>query len=133
MAAPPSLLGSLQLTTAAPESPAAVTAVGALGATAPLGVTAAEAADCAPSPVGLDAVTRNVYAVPGVRPLIVVLVAGGVPLIVFGVCAVDPMYGVTVYEVTGPPDAGAVQLTVADALPAVAVTPVAAPGAPAGA
>ena len=39
--------------------------------------------------------TVNVYAVPGVSPVTVVLVAGGVPVTVFGVCAVAPMYGVT--------------------------------------
>ena len=61
------------------------------------------------------------------------LVAGGVPVTVFGVCAVAPMYGVISYDVAGPPLGGAVQDTVADACPAVAVTPVTWPGAPAGA
>ena len=32
---------------------------------------------------------------PCVRLLIVALVTGGVPVTVVGVCAVDPMYGVT--------------------------------------
>ena len=50
-----------------------------------------------------------------------------------GVCAVAPMNGVTVYDVIGlPPSAGAVQVTTADAFPAVAVTLVGAPGAVAG-
>ena len=75
----------------------------------------------------------NVYACPAVSPFTVVVVAGGVPVIVFGVCAVAPMNGVIVYEVTGPPLAGAVQDTVAEAWPAVAVTPVGTPGTPAGA
>ena len=40
------------------------------------------------------------------------------------------LYGVTVYEVIGLPfEAGAVNLTFAEASPAVAVTPVGAPGA----
>ena len=42
------------------------------------------------------AVTVNVYVVPFVSPVTVVLVAGGDPVTVTGVCAVDPMYGVTV-------------------------------------
>ena len=75
----------------------------------------------------------NVYAVPGVSPVTVVLVAGGVPVIVFGVCAVEPMYGVILYDVTGPPPDGAVHDTVAEACPAVAVTFVAGLAPPAGA
>jgi hypothetical protein len=65
-----------------------------------------------------------------VSPLTVVDVAGGLPVTVTGVCALDPTNGVTVYVVIPLPPVfdGAVQLTVADALPAVAVTPVGAPG-----
>src|SRR5664279_4008888 len=60
----------------------------------------------------------------------VAVVAGGDPVRVVGVCAVFPMDGVMVYEVIGlPPLPGAVQDTVAAALPAVAVTPVGAAGA----
>ena len=52
-----------------------------------------------------------------------------VSLIVVGVCAVAPMYGVTRYDVTVPPEAGATQATRADVWPAeVAVTPVTVPG-----
>ncbi len=67
---------------------------------------------------------------PLVSPVTVVEVAGGLPVTVTGVCAVEPMYGVTVYLVIALPPLldGAVQLTVADPLPAVAVTPVGAPG-----
>jgi hypothetical protein len=62
-------------------------------------------------------------------PVTVAWVAGGLPDTVTGVCAVEPMYGVTVYPVIAlPPLPGAVQLTVADALPAVADTPAGAPG-----
>ena len=67
---------------------------------------------------------------PFVNPLTVVVVAGGFPLTVTGVCAAAPMNGVTVYDVIALPfAAGAVQLTVADAFPAVAVTPEGASGA----
>ena len=73
----------------------ALTLVGAAGAVAPLGVTELECADTGPLPLPLTAWTVNVYAVPGVRPVIVVLVAGGEPVTVVAVWAVDPMYGVT--------------------------------------
>ena len=60
----------------------------------------------------------------------VLLVAGGVPVIVVAVCAVEPMYGVILYEVTGPPVAGAVHETSAECWPAsAAVAPVTWPGA----
>ena len=66
---------------------------------------------------------------PVVSPVTVVLVAGGVPVIVVGVCAVEPMYGVIVYDVGGPPVDGAVHDTVAEVVPAVAaVTLVTWPG-----
>jgi hypothetical protein len=67
--------------------------------------------------------------VPLVSPVTVVEVAGGLPDTVTGFCAVEPTKGVTVYLVIVlPPLFGAVHLTVADLLPAVAVTPVGAPG-----
>ena len=94
------------------------------------GVTAFDAAEAGPVPIAFVAVTTNVYAVPFVSELTVVDVAGGVPVTVVGVCAVAPMNGVTVYDVIALPlFAGADQLTVADAFPAVAVTAVGAPGA----
>ena len=67
---------------------------------------------------------------PLVSPVTVVEVAGGLPVTVTGVCAVEPMNGVTVYLVIVLPPSldGAVQFTVADPLPAVAVTPVGAVG-----
>ncbi len=69
---------------------------------------------------------------PFVRLVTVVVVAAGLPVTVTGVCAFEPMNGVTVYLVIVLPPllVGAVQLTVADATPAVAVTPVGAPGTP---
>jgi hypothetical protein len=64
-----------------------------------------------------------------VRPVIVVLVAGGEPDTVTGVCATPPMYGVTVYFVIWlPPLGGAVHVTLALPSPAVAETPVGADG-----
>ena len=59
-------------------------------------MTTFEAADCGLVPMALLAVTLNVEAVPFVSPLTVAVVAGGLPLTVVGVCAVDPAYGVTV-------------------------------------
>jgi hypothetical protein len=93
------------------------------------GVTAFDAADAGPAPAALLAETVKVYEVPFVSPETVALVAGGVPVTVVAVCAVVPMYGVTVYLVSAlPPVDGAVQLTVAEARPAVAVTFAGAPG-----
>src|SRR5690242_14555990 len=63
------------------------------------GVTALEAADCAPVPMAFVAATLKVYVSPFVRPGTVVLVAGGFPLTVVGDCAAVPRYGVTVYDV----------------------------------
>jgi len=56
--------------------------VGAPGSPAEVGVTLFDAADCALVPSLLAARTRNVYAVPGVSPEMVVLGCGGVPVIV---------------------------------------------------
>ena len=69
---------------------------------------------------------------PLVSPVTVFEVGAGLPVTVTGVCAAEPMNGVTVYVVIVLPPlfVGAVQVTVADALPAVAVTPVGAPGTP---
>jgi hypothetical protein len=92
----PPLGGAAQVTVAEPSPAVAVTPVGAPGTVGPVGVTEFEGSEGAPVPTALVAVTVNVYAVPFVRPVTVVLVAGGDPVTVFGVCAVDPMYGVTV-------------------------------------
>jgi hypothetical protein len=57
------------------------------------------------------------------------LVGGGEPSTAVPGWAVLPTEGVTVYLVIPlPPFGGALQLTVADAFPAVALTPVGAPG-----
>ena len=129
IALPPSLDGAVHFTCAEVESASAETPVGAAGATAPVGVTELDCADSGLAPPGLAARTVNRYAVPGVRPLTVVLVAGGFPVIVFDGWAAEPMYGVTSYEATGPPLDGAVHDTFAEAWPAVALTPVTWPGA----
>ena len=59
------------------------------------GVTAFEAVDCGLVPTALVAVTRNVYAVPLVSPLTVVLVADGADLHRAS-ARCEPTYGVTV-------------------------------------
>src|SRR5262249_23290560 len=95
-----------------------VTAEGASGTVR--GVTAAEAPEGALGPATFVASTVNVYDVPFVRPLTRAVVAPVVE-------AVPPGgFEGTVYPVIGLPPlkAGACQLTVAWALPAVAVTPV---------
>jgi hypothetical protein len=67
--------------------------------------------------------------VPFVRPVIVAVVSGGLPVTTVGVCAVEPMYGVTVYFVIAlPPSDGAVQLTAACPLPGDAATEPGTPG-----
>jgi hypothetical protein len=59
-------------------------------------MTAVDAAEGGPVPPPLEADTTNVYAVPAVSPDDVVLVAGGEPLTVWGVCATPLIRGVTV-------------------------------------
>jgi hypothetical protein len=59
------------------------------------GVAELEAADANPVPTALVADTSKVYVVPLVSPLSVVEVAGGDPLTVTGVPAVEPTNGVT--------------------------------------
>src|SRR5919107_2757170 len=135
MALSPVAAGGVQVTRACWEAASAETPVGPEGATAVSGVTAFDLADSGPEPFGLAAVTVNVYVVPFVRPVTVVVVSGGEPVIVFAaaVCAGAPTYGVIVYEVTAPPLEGADQDTVAEVLPAaVAVTFETAPGVASG-
>jgi hypothetical protein len=55
-----------------------------------------DGAEGGPVPPPLEAATVNVYAVPAVSPVTVVLVAGGDPLIVFGVWPTPLIRGVTV-------------------------------------
>jgi len=80
------------------------------------GVTAFDAAEGRLVPALLVAVTVKVYAVPLLSPVTVIGDAGPVAVI-------PPGDEVTVYDVIGEPpvDAGAVKVTVACALPPVAV------------
>jgi hypothetical protein len=91
-----------------------------------------DCADGGPLPLPFEAVTVNVYVVPFVSPVTVSLVGAGEPETVVVGCAVDPMKGVMTYEVTAPPELGALQLSPAEALPAVATTLVGCPGDVAG-
>ena len=80
--------GAVHDTVACPSPAVALTPVGAAGTVGPVGVTAAEAAESGPVPIAFVARTRNVYALPFVRPVTAVLVAGAVT--VTGACGVDP-------------------------------------------
>jgi hypothetical protein len=60
------------------------------------GVTELDAADWALVPTAFAAATLNVYAVPFVSPVTTTVAAGGFPPTVVTLCAVVPMYGVTV-------------------------------------
>ena len=77
IADPPLLTGAVHVneTCVLPAVPA--TEVGALGTVR--GVTAAETADVAPVPAVFVALTRNVYAVPFVKPVIVAAADVDVP------------------------------------------------------
>src|SRR5207245_2676375 len=122
--APPLEAGAVQLTVTWAFPAVAATAVGAPGAVA--GVMLLEGAEATPEPFTLPAVTVTVYAVPFVRPVTADVVVAALRWV-----AVTPRGDeVTADEVIGLPplEAGAVQLTVASALPAAAVTPVGAPG-----
>src|SRR3954467_11827656 len=98
MALSPSAAGAVHVTRACWDAAAADTPLGADGGTAVSGVAAFDFGDSGPEPFGLDAVTVNVYVVPVCRPVTFVVVSGGEPMTVFAatVCAVAPMYGVTV-------------------------------------
>ena len=89
----PPLAGAAHDTVAEPLPAVADTPVGVPGAVGPDGVTALDAADSGPVPIAFVALTLNVYAVPLLRPVIVVLVPEAT---VFGVWAAAPTYGVTV-------------------------------------
>ena len=74
IALPPSEAGAVQETVACALPAVADTAVGAPGT--PNGVTLLEAAEAAPLPAALVAVTVKVTAVPLARPVSVAVVAG---------------------------------------------------------
>ena len=100
----------------------APTPVGAPGVVA--GVTLFDAADAGPVPTALVAFTVNVYAVPFDSPENTVEVTFPTVLVA------PPGDAVTVYPVTGEPPllAGGVHDNVACPFPAIAPTPVGAPG-----
>ena len=85
------MLGAVHPTVALAFPPVALTPLGAPGAVGAVGVTAFEALEAGPGPAPLVAATVNVYAVPSVSPVIVVLVVGGDPVIVVWGWAVLPM------------------------------------------
>jgi hypothetical protein len=125
IAEPPLFTGAVNVTIACPFPATAVTPVGAPGTVT--GVTEFDAVDDALVPIAFVAVTVNVYAVPLTRPVTVI----GEPLLE----AVNPpVFEVAVYVVIADPPllAGAVNETVAEPLPATAVTLVGAPGVVAG-
>jgi hypothetical protein len=125
MGKPPLEAGGENATIARPSRGLAATFVGAPGTLA--GVTLFEGADVGPIPAAFVAVTVKVYGVPLVSP---VTVRGDVgPLAVM-----LPGDDLAVYDVMGEPplDAGAVNVTVACAFPAVATPIVGAPGTPPG-
>src|SRR5690348_15082643 len=107
--------------------PVAATLVGAPGGAA--GVMLFEAVEADPVPAEFTALTVNVYAVPLVSPFTVAVVVDPPTEVV-----TLPGLDTTVYEVMAAPllEAGATHVTVACAFPAVAFTPVGAPGGPAG-
>ena len=80
------------------------------------GDTLLDDADAGPVPAAFVAVTVNVYAVPLVSPVTVIGLAAPIAVI-------PPGFDVTVYPVIAlpPSEVGAVNVTVASALPAVAV------------
>jgi ABC-type nitrate/sulfonate/bicarbonate transport system substrate-binding protein len=124
IAEPPFDTGAVQDTVANALPATAETPVGAPGTVA--GVTEADAEESEELPTAFVAFTVNVRGVPLVRP--VKLAVRTLPT-VNGVPGVNPTYGVTVYAVIAdPPEAGAVQETVAVVLPATAETPVGASG-----
>jgi hypothetical protein len=90
MVAPPLFAGAVQVIVAWPLPAAPVTAVGTPG-TVVYGLFDPEV-PAAPVPNTLIAATPNVYVVPSVSPVIVVLVAA--PQSVVAVCATPAMYGV---------------------------------------
>jgi len=118
--AEPPFAGAVQETDADALPATAETPVGELGTVA--GVTEAEAVEDKESPREFIAITVNVRAVPLVRLL-------KLAVNTFPTVTAVPVDGVTLYPVIAEPfEAGAVQVTVADALPATAETPVGAPG-----
>ncbi len=90
------------------------------------GLTALDGADAGPVPTMLVAFTVNVYVVPFFSPFTVI----GLGVAPNAVPVKPPGLEVAVYPIIGvpPSEAGAEKVTVAEALPPTATTPVGAPG-----
>src|SRR5271166_1728211 len=117
--------GAVNETVAEPSPATAVVPVGAPGGVqGRRGTTLFEGADGFPAPTTLTACTVKLYVLPGVRPVTAQVVAPVVEHVT------PPGLDLATYPVIGlPPSlAGAVQLTCADACPAVATAAVGAPG-----
>jgi hypothetical protein len=128
IALPPLLAGAVKVTLACALPPVAITFVGAPGTVA--GVTEFDGVDGALDPAALAATTVKVYAVPFVSPVIVCVV-----FVLPALLSTPPAgFDVTVYPVITLPPLfnGAENVTLACALPPVAVTVVGAPGTVAG-
>ncbi len=127
MVEPPLLDGGVKATTAEALPAVAVPMAGAPGTVT--GTTALEARDEGPGPYELVATTVKVYVSPLVRPVTVIGPAAALavwpPL-----AGVVRSVAVTVYEEMAEPPLldGGVKATTAEALPAVAVPMVGAPG-----
>ena len=117
--------GAAQVTVAEFVPATAETPVGAPGTVA--GVTATEAAEARELPAEFIAITVNVVEVPFVNPV-------SVAVRILPTVSALPVDGVTLYPVIAEPpsEAGAVQVTMAEALPRTAETPVGAPATVAG-
>jgi hypothetical protein len=117
--------GGVKVIVAWPFADAALTFVGASGTV--IGVTELLALEELLVPIPFVAVIENVYAVPLVRPVMII----GDPLLV---AVSPPTLDVAVYEVMAEPPlfVGGVKVTVAWPLPAVAVPMVGASGVVAG-
>jgi len=125
IAEPPLLTGAVKLTVMFPSPAVATTPPGAPGTSTSVNVF--EAAELAPVPTLLVALTVHVYPTPRVIPAIVIGLA--VPLTV-----ISPALQLTVYPVMAAPplSAGATKLTANAPRPPVIVTPVGTPGNPTG-
>ena len=91
---PPKSVLNFTPTSTGLRSPASTVVGAAKSRIVSCGVTAFEAVDAGPVPTPLVAVTLNVYAVPVVSPVIVLLVVDAPTWT--AVWAAEPMYGVTV-------------------------------------
>jgi len=118
--------GALVVPTACESKLTAVGVTLAVVVVTAAGMTGAERAEAAPTPVALRAATSNVYVVPLVSPVTDIGLADAETVL----SRVVPANTRTSYPVIAEPPllAGAVQVTVAEPLPAVTAPSVGAPG-----